>query len=496
MLIFAPKKDMQRETQLIGREYESQILRNYLQSPKAELVAVYGRRRVGKTFLVKHILGDDVDFYFTGMYDTPRALQLLQFQKELARFSGKSAGKLKDWFSAFDALRDYLKSLKKERIIIFLDELPWMDTPRSNFLSAFSYFWNMWASDQSRLKLIVCGSATTWMLDKLVGDKGGLYGRVCRSIYLAPFTLHETELFLRELKGMELNRFQVLETYMILGGIPYYLDMLEKGIPMSRNIDRLLFHYQAPLRVEYDFLFRSLFKESNIYRRVVETLSGKLKGMTRADIIASAKLPEGGNMTEVLDNLCKCDFLRKYSAIGKTERDTMYQLADLFSLFHLRFVADNHGQDENLWTNMLLSPQKASWSGYAFEQVCLHHLPEIKQSLGITGVLSNAHSWQCKPFVDSDGTAWKGGQIDLLIDRNDGVVNLCEMKFCHDKYALTKEYEEHLRYRASLFRQATGSKKALTHTFVTTYGLRQNSHSGIVQSEVTMDDLFQQRRRG
>lgn len=478
--------------EIIGRKYEQQLIKERCESGKAELVAIYGRRRVGKTFLVRKMFDDQFAFSFTGMYEVSRVAQLENFRAALQQYSGQPIPRLKDWFEAFAALRQYLETLAPtSQIIIFLDELPWMDTPRSNFISAFGYFWNSWASDQPNLKLFVCGSATTWMLSHLIGDKGGLYGRVSRAIYLAPFTLGETEAFLRDTKGMVLSRQQVLDTYMILGGIPYYLDMLEVGRPLDESIDRLFFAQGAPLANEFEFLFRSLFKDSKNYRRVVEVLSTKMKGMSRKELIEALKLKGGGQLSEILDNLLKCDFIRKYSAIGKSERDALYQLTDLFSLYHLRFVANSNGQDERFWSNMRNDGSRTAWSGYAFEQICFHHIPQIKKTLGISGILSNVHSWACRPFVTADGSEWKGGQIDMLIDRADGVINICEMKYAKEEYVIDANYEQHLRERISSFRAATQTKKSLLQTFVTTYGVKRNIHSGIVASEIKMDDLFE-----
>lgn len=475
---------------IIGRTFEQKLLKDYYDSTKSELVAVYGRRRIGKTHLIKMFFHEKFDFWFTGIYDAKKTDLLKQFGMELSKCTGKKTKTPKDWFEAFNALSEYLLSLNKEKVTVFIDELPWLDTPKGNFLQAFSYFWNMWHSDKSQLKLFVCGSATTWMLDKFVGDKGGLYGRVSRAIYLRPFNLGETAKFLKDIKGIELNHYQILELYMILGGVPYYLDMLKKDLPLSVNIDYLFFKEGAPLKNEYDFLFRSLFKESKGYKKVIETLSEKLIGMTRNDIMVATKMDKGGTLSEILENLCACDFVRKYTSIGKTERDAIYQLTDLFSLFHLRFVEKDSSQDQNFWSNLSSTGTKNSWAGYAFEQVCLHHITQIKSKLSILGVLSNTYSWNCKPFTDKDGTAWKGGQIDMLIDRKDQVINICEMKYSVDEYTITEEYEKKLRQRASLFKHVTKTKKALQHTFVTTYGVKQNLYSGIVQSEVMMEDLF------
>lgn len=480
------------KTGIIGREYEQKLLKQYYESSKSELVAVYGRRRVGKTFLVKQVFEEHFDFYFTGMYETSRNLQLKQFGRELSNHSENEISTPKDWFEAFDRLQEHLLSIDKEKVVVFLDELPWMDTQKSSFLPAFSYFWNMWASSKKILKLFVCGSATTWMLDKVVGDKGGLYGRVSRAIYLEPFSLFETERFLSDIKKVNLSRKQIVELYMTMGGIPYYLDMIDGTLPLAKNIDRLFFANGAILKSEFDFLFRSLFKESKSYKKVIEALSSKLKGMRREEILSETNV-SGGTLSEILDNLCTCDFIRKYSSIGKREKESMYQLTDLFSLFYLRFVQKDSSQDENFWSNLTESGEKSSWSGYAFEQVCLHHIWQIKNKLGINGVLCNAYSWSCKGFVDSDGTKWKGGQIDLLIDRRDDAINVCEMKFVSEEYLISESYKKTLQDRIALFKHVTKTKKAVNCTFVTTYGIKHNVHSDIVSSEVTLEDLFRQK---
>ncbi len=464
---------------IIGREAEQEILRQRIESDAPELIAIYGRRRIGKTFLVRQYFNDKFSFYCTGIYQGTKKEQLGAFNRQLEHYSGRKWEVAKEWFDAFAQLREYLESVSGNKpIVVFLDELPWMDTHRSRFIKAFEYFWNSWGATNKRLKLIVCGSATTWMRENMLSDKGGLYNRTTRSLYLAPFTLHETEQYLLS-RGIRWNRYQIAECYMILGGTPLYLQMLERGLSLTQNIDSLFFAQNAPLTREYDFLFRSLFNEAVVHRQIIETLASKAVGMTRLELIAAARIEDSGLLTKALRNLTDCDFIRQYTAFGKSERGTVYQLTDLFSLFHLRYVKGYRGQDENHWQNMIDSPSRRAWSGYSFEQLCLHHIRQIKQKLGITG-------------VQSDVCAWKGEgcQIDLLIDRRDQTINLCEMKFSQGEFEITKQYDEHLRNRAESFRSATKTQKALHQTFVTTYGVKQNMYSGNVQSEVRLDDLF------
>lgn len=482
---------MEKQKKIIGRLKEQSLIKEYIISNKAELIAVYGRRRVGKTFLIRRYFNDSFDFYFTGTFNSPKSTQLRLFQAELQRYSGVKRNKPADWFEAFEQLRDYLSKVKKDRIIVLLDELPWMDTPRSNFIQAFSYFWNSWGCTADNLKLFVCGSATTWMLSKLIGDKGGLHGRVNRQLYLRPFNLEETEKFLK-FKGINWTRYQIAQVYMTMGGIPYYLDMLEPSMTVNENIDNLFFGEGAVLHTEYEYIFRSLFKDSKIYRSVVEILAKKSIGMTREDIIGHLDTDSGGKLTEALDNLCKCDFLRTYKSFGKKTRQQLYQLVDLYSLFYLKFVQHDNGQDEHFWSNMMDVPARTSWEGYAFEQLCLHHIPQIKQKLRIGGVLSNVCSWQCKAFVDNDGTHHKGTQIDLLIDRRDNIIDVCEMKFSHDNYTITSAYDDKLRNRLSTFKSLTATRKGLQTVLVTTYGLTNNKYSGDIHDVIILDDLFRE----
>ena len=478
-----------RNNNLIGRTEEISLLEEYYNSSKSELIAVYGRRRVGKTFLICETLGERFDFDYTGKHKLSAKVQIAEFQKELNRLTRDKSGEAKDWFEAFDHLKEYLLGLNKDRVVVFLDELPWMDTAKSNFLAALSSFWNGWRSKKTLLKLYVCGSATTWMVDKFIGDKGGLYGRVSRPIYLAPFTLLETEQYLNDIKKMNYGRKLVLDTYMIFGGIPYYLDMLNNRKPLSENVDTLFFSNNAPLKTEFDFLFRSLFKDSTNYRRIIEFISTKMIGLTREDISDNCKVT-GGELTRILNNLVACDFIRSYMAPGKKRRAKLYQLTDMFSLFYLRFVGNGSGADEHYWTNLGKTGKKNAWLGYAFEQVCLNHIPQIKAALGISGILSNSYAWSRKAFTDSDGAEWAGGQIDLIIDRNDDVMNTCEMKYSSEEYVISPKYAKDIKDRMAMFRASEKTKKDLRCTFVTTYGVRRNPNSDMVANELVLDDLF------
>lgn len=472
--------------EIIGRNIESKLLKQCYDSNKAELVAVYGRRRVGKTFLVKTLFDGKFDFYISGIYNGSRSEELQHFNEMLSQYSGIPYPVSDNWTDAFKQLKHYLGSLKKDRILVFIDEMPWLDTPRSKFVKAFDLFWNEWASTCNNLCLIICGSATTWMNDNVISQKGGLHNRVTCKIKLSQFCLGETEKML-ESKKIKWNRMQIAECWMILGGTPYYLDRLQRDMSLAQNIDFLFFRENAEFRSEYDTILKSLFKQSGIYKRIIELLAKKGKGLTRQEIVESLKLPEGGSLTSALENLCNCDFIRSYTSFGKKERQTMYQLSDMFTLFYIKFVKNSGGKDDMFWLHSIDSPSRRAWSGYAFEKLCLNHIPQIKESLGIRGVLSNVCSWYQK---GDPAKGSKGAQIDLLIERRDQTINLCEAKYSSGPYTITKKYFEEMSERKEIFRVSSKTKYAILLTMITAGGLVDNEYSSMIPNHISLDDLF------
>lgn len=476
---------METYRNIIGREREKGILQECLDTNSPEFVAVYGRRRIGKTYLIKQYFNNKFDFYMTGVLGSSMSDMLEYFNAQLQYYSGREWPLATSWMKAFRQLQEYLSSLKKGKLIVFIDELPWFDTPRSRFFRALDLFWNGWGDSQNNLLLIVCGSATTWMTNKLLGDKGGLHNRVTRKIYLAPFNLFETEKMLQSI-GVKWNRHQITECYMAVGGTPFYLSKMNKSQSVAQNIDRLFFHESGELKDEYDFLFRSLFKDSSIYRKVVELIASKSMGLTREEIASSLKLSKGGNLTEVLNNLISCDFLREYRAFGNKRKGSIYQLTDLFTLFYLKQVRGNSIEDGDYWATHIDSPSHRAWSGYAFEQVCLHHIRQIKAAIGISGVATQVSSWL---GIEKGKII---GQIDLVIDRRDETVNLCEMKYATKKFDITPAYMQRIIERKEAFREVTKTKKALHLTMVTINGIVHNAQWNDIQNEVTAEHLFKE----
>lgn len=470
---------------LIGRHEETSLLEGLKQTETPAFVAIYGRRRVGKTFLVRQVFDNKFSFYLTGTANVNTRQQLSNFHTALVKHFhvAERFPHAKDWFEAFQQLVTALEAQPAGKKTVFLDELPWLDTPKSGFVPALEYFWNSWGSAQNDLLLVVCGSAASWMINNLINHKGGLHNRVTHRLQLDPFTLGECEAFFR-LRGAAFDRYQIIQLYMAMGGIPFYLDQIDKGLTAAQNIDRLCFAKNGLLRTEFDNLYTSLFKKSDKHVAIIEALAKKNKGMDRAEIIQKTGIPNGGSLTRLLQELEESGFVRRYKTFGNTVRDAQYQVSDFYSLFYLKFVKSADLEDQNSWLDQLDNPAVRAWSGYAFEQVCRAHLPHIKQALGISGVQTSASTWQ-----GTDGVSQ--AQIDLVIDRRDHAINLCEMKFSVSTFVIDKAYSEVLRRKVGVFKTATATRKSVLLTLITTFGVANNAYAGsLVQKSLTMDVLF------
>lgn len=468
---------------MTGRESERQILLSAAKSDSSEFVAVYGRRRVGKTFLIRETFGYKFTFQHTGLANGNIKQQLFSFAISLRDAGYDDCPVPQSWLEAFSLLSAFLKNSTDEKKIIFLDELPWMDTGRSNFISALEHFWNGWATARKDIVLIVCGSATSWIINKVINDHGGLHNRVTQQIALQPFTLHECEEYVKS-RGIEMTRYQMTECYMIMGGVPYYWSLLKRELSFSQNIDTIFFAKSGKLKNEFGQLYKSLFKHPEMYIDIVTVLGNKKIGMTREEILKATDITSSGAVSKVLDELEYCGFIRKYNGYGKRTKQAVYQLIDSYTLFYFKFIQSNENNDEHFWSASIDSQMHRVWSGLAFERVCMVHVPQIKHALGISGVLSNVYSWR------KDADDGEGAQIDLLIDRNDQTINICEMKFSSDEYEISADYEKRLRQKKSVFIAATNTRKAVHLTMVSTYGVKKNMHSDCIQNEVTLNDLF------
>ena len=474
------------QTALIGRKEESAALLECLGSAASELIALYGRRRVGKTYLIRTVYKDSMCFEITGIYNAPLKTQLANFRQALEASVGKKLPLATpgNWLDAFQQLKNYLEQIDgKTKRAIFFDELPWLDGKRSGFLNAFEHFWNSWASKRQDVLVVICGSAASWMIKKVINSKGGLHNRITKKIRLLPFTLNETELYLQS-NQVQLDRYQLLQLYMVMGGIPHYLKEIKKGQSATQNIDRVCFTKDGLLFNEFHNLYPALYENPERHIKVIKTLATKRSGLTRNEIINGTGLSSGGTITTVLDELAESGFITTYVPLDKKSKDALYRLTDEYSLFYLKFIEGTRSTGKDSWIQKAGTASWKSWSGYAFENICLKHVKQIKRALGIQGVYSEESSWK---YNDKSN----GAQIDLLIDRRDHCINICEMKFSENTFEINKSYAGELDNKVKTFRSVTATRKTLFLTLITTFGVKENMYkTSMVTNTIEMEELF------
>lgn len=452
------------------------------------MVAVIGRRRVGKTSLIKTVFGDRIDFEITGIQNAPLREQLQHFATRIDKtfYEGKAKLKPKNWLDAFQMLIEALEQKKKTgRMVIFLDELPWFDSHKSGFIRALGFFWNSWAVDND-IVVLICGSAASWMIDKVVYDKGGLHNRITKRIDLLPFNLYETELYLKS-RSIEFDRYQILQLYMAMGGIPHYLKEVNGALSAAENIDAICFAPSGILNDEFNLLYPALFDNADLHLAIIRVLAQTWKGLSRKEIIEQSGLTDGGSITKTLDELTRSGFISQYYPFGKIKKEGIFRLTDEYSLFYLRFVEKRQGRGEQVWQMMSQTPAIRTWAGYAFESICFKHLPQIKKALGITGVYTEASS-----FIFRGNGTEKGIQIDMVLDRNDRIINILEIKFYNTIWILDKEDADRLREKTNIFRAVSQTNKQIFLTLISTFGIKPNTHSiGLINRVFDLNILFE-----
>ncbi len=472
---------------IAGRTHEQALLSKIENSGEPELVVMYGRRRVGKTYLIRNFFQKQMAFELSGIHNASLDQQLENFSAALSKATGSlPLARPATWVQAFSMLTTYLTPvIKKQRKVIFFDEFPWLSTARSGLIQAFENFWNMWASRQNNLVVVICGSAAAWMIQKVINNRGGLHNRVTQRIRLLPFTLSETEAFLRERK-INLDRYQVLQLYMVMGGVPQYLKEVQTGESAIQAIDRTCFTKDGLLHDEFKNLFHSLFDDAGYHIDVIRALAKKGVGLTRTEIIEACKLTSGGGTTKILDELTESGFITPYIPFNRTAKDSIYKLTDEYAGFYVKFVENSRYSGPGAWVRFSAGASWKSWSGTAFESICMKHILQLKKALGIENVHAETSVWRYRPQKDE-----QGAQVDLLIDRRDRCINICEMKFSVSEYEISKGYSKELENKLKVFRDQTQTRKTLFLTMVTTHGVKNiTNFPGLIENEITMDALF------
>jgi len=469
---------------LIGRKREILSLNHHLASSESKLIALYGRRRVGKTYLVREHLKNQIIFDVAGLHHGQLSDQIGHFTNAMISrgYTQAAIQQPTSWMATFQLLQNYIDSLKgKKKKVVFIDELPWLDTPRSKFLMAFESFWNEYCTKRKDLLVIICGSAASWMIKKILKNKGGLHNRISESIRLQPFNLHETQAFLKA-KGIKWSHYDITQLYMVTGGVPYYLDGIRKGESTHQFINRTCFSTNGFLYREFEQLFQSLFERSDHHYTIAELLSSKKQGLTRNEISNLTGISSGGTLTNVLDELKESGFIQEVVPYTGKKTKALYKLVDHFVLFYHKFIKPSSPSHMPQWLLLKNKQSWISWSGLAFERICQQHIYQIKRALRIDAIASRTSTY-----------ANDQAQIDLLIDRDDNVINLCEIKFYNAPFTIDKAYAQKLRIKQSALQSLPGAKrKNIFLTMVTTFGSIKNQYyQELVQNEVVLEDLFE-----
>ncbi len=475
---------LQNTIPLVGREFQAQKMRSFLNGKVSELMVIIGRRRVGKTFLIKKVYQNEMVFHITGLKDVSRSLQLANFAEARNDYfaAGKTLERPGNWLTAFTQLKQLLGKPKKKKRVLFFDELPWLAENSNEFLKAFDHFWNTWAIDQN-LIVVICGSSASWMITNIINSKGGLHNRITQQIHLYPFTLQETEKYFLS-RGIHMPRQSLISLYMATGGVPYYLNEVKKGDTAVTAINKMFFGKKASLKNEFDNLYKALFSNYEKHILVIRALANKWMGLTRSQIVEYTQLQSGGAISSILNELETSGFIQSILPFGKQQRETLYRLTDEYSLFYIHFIEAN-SRFENYWVKKHKTPAVKSWQGYAFENICLKHIEGIKQVLGISGILTSESSFYIRKDKDSAGC-----QIDLLIDRADKAINICEMKFYDGAYALTEDTIKSLQQKRNVFLEKTKTKKQLFLTLIAAEGVTDTKYNMLVDKHLDGSALF------
>lgn len=468
-----------------GREEEIEIMQNLLKKKDSEFLAVYGRRRIGKTYLIRQVYEQNIVFEANGIHEQDKSQQLENFWMTLLEVNPKDKPKLpKTWLQAFSLLKNYINSIENnKKKVVFLDEIAWFETPRSGFLAALQNFWNLYCSKRNDIVLVICGSSASWIIDKVINNKGGLHNRLTSHIQLMPFTLSETKKFL-ELSNVKLTSKDLATLYMSVGGIPFYLKDVKSGQSVPQILDELFFKSNALLKNEFENLYASLFKNSDLHVEIIKALATKNKGLNRNEILKATGLTSGGGFTKLLDELTACGFVKIIYPINKTKEDFLYRLVDEYSIFYYKFLINK--KVNSSWLQFSNTQSYKSWTGYAFENLCFKHILNIKKALGINGIISNEYSWIQKGDKSNNGT-----QIDFIIDRNDNCINILELKFYDTVFEISKSYADQIHQKVSIFKQKTKTKKNVFVTMLTSNGVLKNEYYlSAITNELEIGDLF------
>lgn len=482
---------------ILARRNEISILDEFLKSDKAEFLAIYGRRRVGKTFLIKSHFQEQNCIFFsvTGIEKGTFLQQREVCCKQISNtfYDGIPIETPKAWLKVFELLHTAITRIaKNKKVVIFFDEFPWLAKPRTNLLQALEYFWNQYWSIDKRVKLIVCGSLSSWIIRNIINNTGGLYNRVTYRLKLEPLNLYETKTFL-DAKGIKLANSQILSIYMVMGGIPLYLDQIKKGMSANQVVDRVCFSKNGLLVDEQKELFKSLFSNSEIYYNLTKEIAKYRYGIAKNMISKNLGIAQGGRLEERLRELEEAGFIISFLPYGHNEKGKYYRVVDEYTMFYFKWIEpqlnsiSGFTKANGYWLEQSKSSSFKAWCGYAFESVCYRHIAQIRRKLNLMPS-ALPYGWKFVPKQKSDDN---GAQIDLLFDRNDNAITICEIKCTEEPFVIDKQYAEKLNKKIAIFEEKTKTNKQIFLALISVNSVKSTIYSEeMLSGLVVLDDLF------
>lgn len=479
------------------RDKAIKMLNDFFKSKRSEFLAIYGRRRVGKTFLIKNYFIQQKCIFLpiTGIQNGSFLDQRTACCQQISNifFNGINITIPDSWLQIFEIINNAINSTSKKKIVVlFFDEFPWLATAKSRLLQALEYYWNQFWSNDKRVKLIICGSLASWIIKNIINNTGGLYNRVTYRLALQPFDLYETECFLKN-NGVQLTDQQITSIYMVTGGIPLYLEQIKKGLSANQNIDRVCFSSNGLLTNEIEELFKSLFSNSDIFIKLTREIAKHRYGITKSDLSKILDISQSGRLVERLKELEDAGFIMAFLPYQHREKGMYFRVIDEYTLFYFRWIEPNLRSIRRLvkpkgfWLEKAQGNAYKSWCGYAFESICYKHINLIMRKLNLKPS-ALPFTWRYAP---KKGDNTNGAQVDLLFDREDDAITLCEIKYTDSPFMVDKEYAQKLRKRIAIFKKKTRTKKQLFLALISANGLTKSMYlEDMVSGMVKLEDLF------
>jgi hypothetical protein len=466
----------------VGRKNELRMLNDAYRSGKDELVVLYGRRRIGKSSLVKRFAEKKKAYYeFEALEGETTPGQINHFLQQLKKQIDDpilDSVRFANWEQVFTYLTEKVINRKsKVKKILFLDELPWMAAGRIRLVSLLKYYWdNHWKS--KHVMLILCGSVASFMVKKVL-HSNALYGRTTIEILLKGFSPEEAARLLSKKRSRE----ETLNYQLVFGGVPKYLEQINTSQSFNKNMNTLCFSPHGIMLKEVERIFYSQFREPRTYLKIINLLKNGIFSLS--EISSKTKIPSGGGLKQYLKNLERAEMIRSYIPFDRSGNSKFkkYTLADEFLVFFFKYMGPNlrvikESSSRRLFET-LTQNSFDSWLGFAFERFCLKHAGLLALVMDFADDILLA-----SPYFKKNDERF---QIDLLYQRADRVITVCEIK--HQNIKIGTNIIPEMQRKCALLKVPRGY--ALEKALISLYGPDNSlKDTGYFHHFVTLDDIL------